>query len=87
MGFMSPQLPPVDAGTFRTLSRSERLQLLTRHWVEHGFGTPYAVYFFYIVKCLLYVVLRSTVERGSRGCGRASVQVRRLHLARKAENA
>ncbi|MCX4598815.1 DUF6461 domain-containing protein [Streptomyces sp. NBC_01549] len=31
--------------------------------------------------------LRSTVERGSRGCGRASVQVRRLHLARKAENA
>ncbi|WP_243766207.1 DUF3556 domain-containing protein [Streptomyces sp. GC420] len=51
---MNPQLPPVDASTFRTLPRGERVQILTRHWVEHGFGTPYAVYLFYVVKCLLY---------------------------------
>ncbi|MGW7487526.1 DUF3556 domain-containing protein [Streptomyces sp. NPDC054786] len=55
MGFMNPQLPPVDAAAFRTLPRSERLQVLTRHWVEHGFGSPYVVYLFYLVKCLLYV--------------------------------
>ncbi|MET7936726.1 DUF3556 domain-containing protein [Streptomyces sp. NPDC005322] len=54
MGFMKPQLPPVDADTFRTLPRQERLKLLTRHWVEHGFGSPYAVYLFYVAKCLLY---------------------------------
>ncbi|NBE50372.1 DUF3556 domain-containing protein [Streptomyces boluensis] len=55
MGFVKPQLPPVDAETFRTLPRGERLKLLTRHWVEYGFGTPYAVYVFYVVKCLAYV--------------------------------
>lgn len=55
MGFMKPQLPPVDAGTFGALPRGERLRTLTRHWVEHGFGSPYAVYLFYVVKCLFYV--------------------------------
>jgi hypothetical protein len=55
MGFMKPQLPPVDGDTFRALPRRERLELLTRHWVDHGFGTPYAVYLFYVVKCLLYI--------------------------------
>lgn len=37
--------------------------------------------------CLPSRRLRSTVERGYRGCGRASVQVRPLRLARKAEHA
>ncbi|MFD8833194.1 DUF3556 domain-containing protein [Streptomyces griseofuscus] len=55
MGFMNPQLPPVDAESYLALPRPERLKVLTRHWVEHGFGTPYAVYLFYVVKCLLYV--------------------------------
>ncbi|MFF9157490.1 DUF3556 domain-containing protein [Streptomyces sp. NPDC014846] len=55
MGFIKPQLPPVDAATFRALPRGERLKVLTRHWVEYGFGTPHAVYLFYLVKCLLYV--------------------------------
>jgi hypothetical protein len=55
MGFIRPQLPPVDAKTFAALPRGERLKLLTRHWVEYGFGTPSAVHLFYLVKCLLYI--------------------------------
>ncbi|MEU6815406.1 DUF3556 domain-containing protein [Streptomyces sp. NPDC046860] len=55
MGFMKPRLIPVDAGTYRTLPRRDRLQVLTRHWVEHGFGSPAAVYLFYVVKCALYI--------------------------------
>ncbi|WP_340374667.1 DUF3556 domain-containing protein [Streptomyces sp. SS7] len=54
MGFTEPDLPSVDAGLFRTMPRGERLKVLTRHWVEHGFGVPSAVYLFYVAKCLLY---------------------------------
>ncbi|MFE0130948.1 DUF3556 domain-containing protein [Streptomyces sp. NPDC059037] len=55
MGFIKPRLVPVDAGDFRSLPRRERLEILTRHWVEHGFGSPYGVFLFYVVKCALYV--------------------------------
>ncbi|MDI3406954.1 DUF3556 domain-containing protein [Streptomyces cavernicola] len=55
MGFMKPTLPAVDADAFRALPRPDRLRILTRDWVENGFGSPYAVYLFYLVKCLLYV--------------------------------
>ncbi|MEU4997843.1 DUF3556 domain-containing protein [Streptomyces sp. NPDC021622] len=55
MGFIKPRLVPVDAGAFRSLPRRERLEILTRHWVEHGFGSPYGVFLFYVVKCVLYV--------------------------------
>ncbi|MEV8020275.1 DUF3556 domain-containing protein [Streptomyces sp. NPDC086554] len=55
MGLLKPRLVPVDAGAFRSLPRRERLEILTRHWVEHGFGSPYGVFLFYLVKCVLYV--------------------------------
>ncbi len=32
------------------------MQTLTRHWVEHGFGTPGGVYLLYALKCALYVL-------------------------------
>ncbi|KAA1395222.1 DUF3556 domain-containing protein [Aeromicrobium ginsengisoli] len=54
MGFMSPELPEVDHKTWPGLPRAERLKVLSRHWVEHGFGTPYAVYLLYLVKCAFY---------------------------------
>lgn len=56
MGFMSPDLPDVDHSEWSRLPRSERLKMLSRHWVEHGFGTPYAVYLLYAFKCAFYVV-------------------------------
>ncbi|MGV9788148.1 DUF3556 domain-containing protein [Streptomyces sp. NPDC003435] len=55
MGFMTPRLLPVDPATYRTLPRRDRLEALTRHWVEHGFGSPSSVYLFYVVKCVLYL--------------------------------
>ena len=55
MGFMSPELPDVDHDTWPTLPRATRLQVVTRHWAEHGFGTPYAVYLLYLLKIALYV--------------------------------
>lgn len=69
MGFVSPRLPPVDAESFRALPRPERLKVLTRHWVEYGFGTPYAVYLFYLVKCLLYVAASAYVISLTPGLG------------------
>jgi Transmembrane protein of unknown function (DUF3556) len=55
MGFITPELPNVDHDTWHTLPRVTRLQVVTRHWVEHGFGTPYAVYLLYVLKIALYI--------------------------------
>jgi hypothetical protein len=52
---MSPELPDVDPDTWQAKSRATRLQIVTRHWAEHGFGTPYAVYLLYLLKIALYV--------------------------------
>ena len=40
MGFMRPALPDVDVATWQHEPRAEKLKTLTRHWVEHGFGSP-----------------------------------------------
>ncbi|MFY9767980.1 MAG: DUF3556 domain-containing protein, partial [Mycobacterium sp.] len=50
MGFITPDLPDVDPDTWHTLPAASRLQVVTRHWVEHGFGTPSAIYLLYVVK-------------------------------------
>ena len=55
MGFMTPEFPDVDPATWPSRPRAERRQIMARHWVEHGFGSPYAVYLFYVVKVALYV--------------------------------
>ncbi len=44
MGFITPELPDVDRDTWQTAPRTLQLQVVTQHWVEHSFGTPYAVY-------------------------------------------
>ncbi|WP_197499671.1 DUF3556 domain-containing protein, partial [Mycobacterium sp. 1245852.3] len=54
MGFMAPEFPDVDPQTWLSLPRSTRRQIMTRHWVEHGFGSPYAVYLFYLFKIAGY---------------------------------
>src|ERR1700758_4343806 len=61
MGFMSPELPDVDPETWPTLPRATRLQIVTRHWAEHGFGTPYAVYLLYLLKIALYVAAPAAI--------------------------
>ncbi|BBU23104.1 DUF3556 domain-containing protein [Mycobacterium xenopi] len=61
MGLISPELPDVDHDAWPALPRPTRLQIVTRHWVEHGFGTPYAVYLLYLIKIALYVTVAATV--------------------------
>jgi hypothetical protein len=52
---MAPEFPDVDPATWLSLPRWTRRQIMTRHWVEHGFGSPYAVYLFYVFKIAFYV--------------------------------
>ena len=69
MGFMSPELPDVDHDTWPTLPRATRLQVVTRHWAEHGFGTPYAVYLLYLIKIALYVAAPAAIISLTPGLG------------------
>lgn len=69
MGFMSPDLPDVDHDTWPSLPRATRLQVVTRHWAENGFGTPYAVYLLYLIKIALYVVAPAAIISLTPGLG------------------
>lgn len=69
MGFMAPELPDVDHDTWQTLSRAAKLQVMTRHWAMHGFGTPYAIYLLYLVKIAAYVVGAAAVISLTPGLG------------------
>ena len=69
MGFMTPDLPDVDPDTWQTLPRATRLQVVTRHWVEHGFGTPYGAYLLYLIKIGLYVAAPAAIISLTPGLG------------------
>ena len=69
MGFITPELPDVDPDTWQTLPRAARLQIVTRHWVEHGFGTPYGVYLLYLIKIGLYVAVPAALISLTPGIG------------------
>jgi hypothetical protein len=69
MGFMSPELPDIDPQTWPTLPRATRLQIASRHWVDHGFGTPYAVYLLYLIKIALYVAAPAAIISLTPGLG------------------
>ena len=69
MGFMTPELPDVDRDTWPTLPRATRLQVVTRHWAEHGFGTPYAVYLLYLLKIAAYVAAPAAIISLTPGLG------------------
>ncbi len=69
MGFMTPELPDVDPDTWPNRPRAARLQVATRHWAEHGFGTPYAVYLLYLLKIALYVGAAAAIISLTPGLG------------------
>ncbi|MBX9978777.1 MAG: DUF3556 domain-containing protein [Mycobacterium gordonae] len=69
MGFISPDLPDVDHDTWLELPRATRLQVVTRHWAENGFGTPYAVYLLYLLKIGLYVAAPAAIISLTPGLG------------------
>lgn len=75
MGFIAPSVPEVDADTWRTLPWATRVQICSRHWAEHGFGTPSAVYLLYLLKIVAYAVGAAAVialTPGLGGLGRIS---------------
>lgn len=69
MGFLKPDLPDVDHDTWLTQPRRTRLQVVTRDWVEHGFGTPYAVYLLYLTKIAVYVAAGAAIISLTPGLG------------------
>jgi len=69
MGFMTPELPDVDRDTWQRQSRATRLQVVTRHWAEHGFGTPYAVYLLYLLKIAAYAGAAAAIISLTPGLG------------------
>jgi hypothetical protein len=69
MGFITPELPDVDHDTWPTLPRAERLQVVTRHWAEHGFGTPYAIYLLYALKVAVYIAAPAAIISLTPGLG------------------
>jgi hypothetical protein len=69
MGFTTPTLPDIDKETWSQLPRRQRLQTMTRHWTEHGFGTPSAVYLLYLVKMATYVAGAAAVISLTPGLG------------------
>jgi transmembrane protein DUF3556 len=52
MGLTTGTLPPIEPDTLYDLPYLERIKLLSRHWVEYGFGAPKIVPIIYIVKLL-----------------------------------
>ncbi|HEX4393134.1 MAG TPA: DUF3556 domain-containing protein [Mycobacterium sp.] len=69
MGFITPDLPDVDHETWHTRSAADRMQVVTRHWVEHGFGTPSAIYLLYVFKMAAYAAGAAAVISQTPGLG------------------
>jgi hypothetical protein len=56
MGFKTGDFPPVDPAKLFEMPYLERLKVLSRHWVEYGFGTPKMTHVVYLAKLLfLYI--------------------------------
>jgi hypothetical protein len=69
MGFITPDLPDVDPETWQARSAADRMQVVTRHWVEHGFGTPSAIYLLYVIKMAAYAAGAAAVISLTPGLG------------------
>jgi hypothetical protein len=53
MGLTTGNFPPVDPATFPQMPYLERLKVLSRHWVDYGFGAPKITMIIYVFKALL----------------------------------
>ncbi|MBV8927644.1 MAG: DUF3556 domain-containing protein, partial [Mycobacteriaceae bacterium] len=61
MSFTTPEFPSVDPDIFLAKPLMERVQFLTRHWAENGFGSPRMVHAIYIAKLVFFYVLGGVV--------------------------
>lgn len=69
MGFIKPSIPDVDPETWRSTPWATRIQVCSRHWAEHGFGTPSGVYLIYLLKIVAYAVGAAAVIGLTPGLG------------------
>ena len=56
MGLTTGNFPPVDPATFMQTPYRERIKMLSRHWVDYGFGAPKITMIIYIVKLLFFYI-------------------------------
>jgi len=56
MGLTTGTVPPIEAGGLYDLPYLERIKLLSRHWVDYGFGAPKIVPLIYLVKLLVLYI-------------------------------
>ena len=61
MGFKTGDFPPVDTETFLHQPLRDRIQALTRHWVDYGFGSPRVIATTYILKVGLVWLLGGAI--------------------------
>jgi len=69
MGFIAPELPDVGKDTWSTLPWGTRVQVCSRDWAEHGFGTPYAIYLLYLFKIAVYIAACAAIISLTPGLG------------------
>jgi Transmembrane protein of unknown function (DUF3556) len=55
VSFLRPVLPPYDALEWQRKPFAEKSRLVCQAWAMQGYGTPVAVYGFYIAKVVFYV--------------------------------
>ena len=54
MGWLKPSPPPFDLDEWRSKPYLARLRPCCQDWAVHGFGTPYAIYFLYVFKLVVF---------------------------------
>ncbi|MGV0653832.1 DUF3556 domain-containing protein [Mycolicibacterium thermoresistibile] len=61
MSFTQHDYPDVEPKEFLRRPLLERIRILSTHWVEHGFGTPFMVPLVYVAKVTLLYILGGVV--------------------------
>jgi hypothetical protein len=69
MGLIKPTLPDLDLAQWRSRPHLQRIKPLAQHWVDHGFGTPYAIHLLYVVKAAAYALGGVAVAAATPGIG------------------
>ena len=54
MGFLVGTAPEVDPETFMDQPYLERTKVLSRFWIENGFGSPKAIAVMYVMKLIVF---------------------------------
>jgi hypothetical protein len=56
MGLTTGDLPPIEPSKLYEIPYLERIKILSRHWVEYGFGAPKITHIIYVLKLLFFYI-------------------------------